>query len=78
MDQTNKKLDRIEERLSNIEQHLAVYNEQLAYHIKRTELLEKQVHPIKQHVDELRGAGKLIALLALVASILGVIYTIAN
>ncbi len=76
MDKIEKKLDKIDDRLNSIDQHLAVYNEQLAHHIKRTELLEKQVSPIKQHVDELRGAGKLIAILALIATVTATIIMI--
>ena len=45
----------IKERLSSIDTHLAVYNEQLSYHIKRTDLLEKKIEPIDKHVHRVES-----------------------
>ena len=56
------KLDKFDERLDNIDTHLAVYNEQLKVHIKRTEMLEEDVAPIKDHVNQVKGAIKLITI----------------
>ena len=76
MEDIKKKLDKLDERLDSIDQHLAVYNQQLTDHIRRTEILEQQVFPIKQHVDEIKGAGKLIALLALISTIVAALLTL--
>lgn len=54
----DKKLDNIDQRLDNIDTKLAVYNEQLKIHIKRTEMLERDVSPIKDHVNQLKGIAK--------------------
>jgi hypothetical protein len=59
----------IRDRLSAIEVKLAKYNALLAEHIKRTELLEKDVAPIKRHVYMLQGGASLLGLLALIAAI---------
>lgn len=71
MDDLRRKLDKIEDRLDSIDKHLAVYNQQLVDHIRRTELLEDQINPIRANMDQLKGAGKLIAVLALIATITG-------
>ena len=57
------KVDKIDERLDSIDKNLAVYNEQLKIHIKRTNLLESEVKPIKDHVTQVRGVFKFLAFL---------------
>jgi uncharacterized protein (UPF0335 family) len=64
-----RKVDKIDEKLNSIDTHLAVYNEQLKIHIKRTELLESDVEPIKKHVIQVSGSLKLLGLLATVLAI---------
>lgn len=66
---TESKLDKIQEDVSEIKTHLAVYNEQLKIHIRRSDLLEEQMAPVKKHVDMVNGALKLIGVLAAVAAI---------
>lgn len=66
-------LKKIDNRLDSVDTKLAVYNEQLKIHIKRTELLEQDLHPIKEHVQQVKGAGKLVGLLALLSTILATI-----
>lgn len=56
-----QKVDKIDERLDHIDKHLAIYNEQLKVHIKRTDLLESEVRPIKDHVNQVRGVFKFLA-----------------
>lgn len=65
----NQNLDKIAEELSEIRVILARQEESLSYHIKRTALLEDSLKPINAHVQQMRGAGKLVALLALLATI---------
>lgn len=63
----------IRDRLSGIESRLTQYNTLLKEHIRRTELLEKDVAPIKRHVYMLQGGASLLALLALIAAIVQVL-----
>ena len=60
MDRLHNKVDKLDEKLDAIDTHLAVYNEQLKIHIKRTELLEADVAPIKEHVIQLNSAIKVV------------------
>lgn len=66
----DNKIDKIDTRLDKIDVHLAVYNEQLTEHIRRTELLEEDLSPIKDHVSKVHGALKVIASTGILLSIL--------
>lgn len=75
------KLNRIEDKIDTIVAHtasidvtLAKQHEQLAYHIKRTNLIEEQLEPIKKHVNMVHGALKLIGVLSVLASIAEVVF----
>lgn len=68
---TNAKLDQINERLHSIDKTLAVNTNHLAEHMRRTEILEQQMEPVAKHVEQMRGAAKLLAVLALIATIIG-------
>ena len=61
LEKIDVKIDKIDDRLDKIDVHLAVYNEQLTEHIRRTEILENDVAPIKDHVSKVHGALKVIA-----------------
>lgn len=69
----DNKVDKLDERLDKIDTHLAVYNEQLKIHIKRTELLENDVAPIKDHVSKINGALKLLASSGIILAIIKLI-----
>lgn len=82
MDDTNSKLDRIEtkvdkidSRLDNVDVRLAKYNMELEFHIARTNQIEDDLLPIVAHVEQIRGAAKLIAF---VAALVGFAIMIAN
>lgn len=60
LENLDKKVDKLDERLDKIDVHLAEYNTQLGIHIKRTEMLEKDVAPIKDHVSQVKGIVKFI------------------
>jgi len=64
------RLDEIERTLHAIDKTLAINTEHLADHIRRTAILETELKPIAKHVEQMRGAGKLLAILALVATII--------
>lgn len=73
-----KKVDKVEERLGSIDVTLVKQEENLKEHMRRTELLENQhqlfqdqLEPIKSHVDQIKGAGRLIAILGAAATVVG-------
>ena len=63
------KLDKIQEDISSIKIHLGEYNVSLKDHIRRTELLEESIDPIKKHVAIVNFIGKIA--LAILASEIG-------
>lgn len=75
---TSKKLikdvDHIKRSLANVDKTLALQHLSLVEHIKRTELLEKKLEPVEDHVQQVRGITKFIGwmlgLLAVVAAFL--------
>lgn len=65
----------MEQHLSEIKVHLAEIKVDLKHHIKRTELLEKEVgawrqdlKPIQRHVNVVNGVGALLLMAAAVGS----------
>lgn len=64
-----EKIDRLGDRLSSVDMTLIKQHEQLAYHIKRTDILEAKVSPISDHVAFVRVAMKILAAAALIAGI---------
>ena len=69
MDRIEEKLDKIDGRIDNIDKHLAVYNAQLKFHIKRTDMLEQEIKPLKAGLIKAQGAMMFIGVLATVVSI---------
>lgn len=69
-DRIESKIDTLHDKLSSIDATLIQQHEQLAYHIKRTDLLEDDIKPIKKHVAAVEGAIKFIGVLALFGGIL--------
>jgi hypothetical protein len=55
------KIDHVVEKINSIDSTLSAQHESLKYHIKRTDLLEKQVKPIEAHVNRINGALRLIS-----------------
>ena len=69
MNKIEEKLDRIDRRIDSIDKHLAVYNTQLKFHIKRTDMFEEEVKPLKSGLIKAQGAMMFIGVLATVISI---------
>ena len=65
------KIDHVVEKINSIDTTLAAQHESLKYHIKRTDLLERQVKPIEAHVNRINGALALI-------SATGVVYAVVK
>jgi hypothetical protein len=69
LDRLHGKIDKIDDKLDKVGIHLAVYNEQLKIHIKRTELLELDVYPIKNHVAQVSGVLKFLGVISMIVAI---------
>jgi hypothetical protein len=72
------KLDKLDEKLGSMDNTLIRQEEQLAYHIKRTDLLEQKLEPVETHVKRVDGAGKLLGILAIIVGIVGTLYAIVK
>lgn len=75
LDRVLDKLDKLDERLDSVDKTLVKQEASLSEHIRRTELLEDDLKPVKAHVAQVNGAMKFIGLLSLV---LGIIAAIAQ
>lgn len=69
LNRIESKVDKLDDHLGSIDVTLAAQHESLKLHIKRTELLEMQLEPVKKHVATVNGAIKFIGVLAIFASI---------
>ena len=74
LERVENKIDVVVAHISDIKATLAVNTESLAYHIKRTDLLEKKLEPVEVHVQRVSGVFKFIGLLASVAAIVEVLF----
>lgn len=78
LDKIEKKLDVVIDRIGSIDVTLAKQHVSLTEHMRRTELLESDIAPIKKHVAMVHGALKLIGLVAVViGAIEGIVAIIA-
>lgn len=64
-----KSKEKIFDRLSSIDSTLAAQHETLKEHIRRTELLEEAIEPIKKHISMSTGIIKFVSFLAVVATV---------
>ena len=69
IEKLNQKLDKIDQRIDSIDKHLAVYNSELKFHIKRTDILEEELKPIKSSLIKAQGALCFIGILATLVSV---------
>lgn len=60
------KMDQVDGRLNSMDKTLVKQEENLKEHIRRTEILESELKPIKKHVTHMEGALKLIGVLTTV------------
>ena len=75
LEKIEQRLEKIDEKMDNIEKHLAVYNAQLRFHIRRTEILEREIKPLKIHLHKVHG---ILTFIGVAATIITVIVTIYN
>jgi hypothetical protein len=63
------KLDKIDEPIDSIDKSLAVYNSQLKFHIKRTDLIEEELKPLKSSFFKIQGVLAFLGILGLIMGI---------
>lgn len=68
-DRLINKVDEIIEKLAEINISIVKIEVDVAHHIKRTDLLEEQVSPMKKHADELSGVVKFLKLLGIIITL---------
>jgi iron uptake system EfeUOB component EfeO/EfeM len=77
LEKVDTKLDKLDHRLDKVDVRLAKYNTELEFHIARTNQIEDDLLPIVRHVEQIRGAAKLVAIVAgivgLVAAIIAIL-----
>jgi len=75
MNSNNVKLDKIIERIGKIDSTLSAQHITLQDHIRRTEILEKEIVPLTKNMNMLQGAVKLIALAGVIATVVEAIHS---
>lgn len=73
LDQLQKmdaKVDKIDDRLTSVDKTLIKQEMNLAEHMRRTDLLESDLKPVKRHVVMLEGGLKLMGVVSLVIGLL--------
>ena len=69
IEKINQKLDKIDQRIDSIDKHLAVYNTELKFHVKRTNMLEEELKPVKSSLIKAQGALCFIGIIATIISV---------
>lgn len=67
-----EKLEKVENHLHEINVTLEKQHQSLAEHMRRTALLEEEMKPVVKHVEQVRGAGMLLFMLSLLATVASV------
>lgn len=73
LERVDAKLDRVDERLNKLDVRMAKYNSELEFHVARTTQLEDELLPIIKHVEQVRGAIKLIAAIGSLLVVIGAV-----
>lgn len=70
MDWLKDELEKLSEKQDRMNETLIRNTATLEEHVRRTNLLEAEIKPIKRHVDVVQGAGKFtVAIAGLVATL---------
>lgn len=67
------KIDKLGSHLGSIDVTLAAQHESLRDHIRRTQLLEGTIEPLKKHVEQVSGALKFLGLVLGAISVLAAV-----
>lgn len=70
LERIEAKLDDISDHLSSIDVTLGKQHVSLDAHIRRTEILEKELAPVKKQVNRAEGALKFVTIAAAIAAII--------
>lgn len=74
LEKLDTKLDKQDSRLDSIDRTQAVQTKQLKEHIRRTEILETQMVPIKRHVDTINLMAKiLVGVMGIATALMGLV-----
>lgn len=72
LDKVADKIEKLDERLDSIDKTLVKQEANLKEHMRRTELLEEDLRPIRRHVNMLEGSLKFLGVVLIVLSIISV------
>jgi hypothetical protein len=75
LQEMSKSLERLDVSVDSINVTLAVQAEQLKHHILRTELLEEEMKPVREHVSRVNA---LLLLFGGILALLGAIKTVVE
>jgi len=64
LDRIESKVDKLDSRLDTVDIRLVKYNAELEFHVARTNQIEDELLPIVKHVEQIRGAIKILAVIA--------------
>lgn len=78
LERIENKLDKVVDQIGEINETTTKQQVSLDYHIKRTDLLEKKLEPVEEHVQLVSALFKIIGGLAVVAGIISVIFQILS
>ena len=69
LDKLDEKVDKTNDRLNSMDKTLVKQEENLKEHMRRTDLLENDLKPIKKHVAVMNGAFKALGIIGTVIGI---------
>lgn len=75
LERIEDKIDKLGDKLSSVDVTLAAQHESLKLHMKRSDMLEAQLEPVKRHVAMVSGALKALGGVAILAGIIEAIFT---
>lgn len=78
LERIENKLDKVVDEIGEIKETTAKQQVSLDYHIKRTDLLEKKLEPVEEHVHLVSSMFKIMGGLAVIAGIVSVILEILS
>lgn len=70
LERIEQKVDKIDETLQTVNIVLAKQHVVLEEHVRRTNLLEQELKPVKLHVDRVEGVVKFLGLVGVLAAII--------
>lgn len=64
------KIDDISEHIASVDTTLALQHQSLEEHMRRSDLLERKIEPLENHVALIHGLFKLLGVLGTIAAII--------